>query len=426
MNPPQQEDEADDTAMTAQLQSDSILPGGRSDTTPIDSTHAEGGNDDTSATPLQTPSLTCTPSASFYEERFQSTYVEDCADINDFLQQLYFWRALMNQNGKDIEDSYLIKLILARLPSEYNEPRSFYTSMLHSYALCGKVTLGEVDRGLRFFGNLLQDKRAKTEAERKALREVRAKASSQLLNVGFLEHGLKFTHLGDCHSVEDYLGRMYFWRRSLKEHGKKVGNSTFLEAMIKGLTVHYRKIGAHYLMLRCTPALNNQTLEEFASRLLAIEEEIHSFNRDRKPNLIELILGDLRYRWGPADVVEIDWKLKSYFVLTGVSFAMSIMMLIPATRPFQKGIQLAVLGLWLVGLLLVSRHLIRHLIFLDFRPWGLLDACDILAFICLGLFCPFACLSLAFIVHLPLIVLKGIAIAKARGRVRGCRKVKLQ
>lgn len=419
MNPPQQGDEADDAAMTAQLESNSIPPGDRSDTTPIDSTHAEGGNDDTSATPLQTPSLTCTPSASFYEERFQSTYVEDCADINDFLQQLYFWRALMNQNGKDIEDSYLIKLILARLPSEYNEPRSFYTSMLHSYAFCGKVTLGEVDRGLRFFGNLLQEKTATTEDERKALGGVRAKASSQPLNVEFLEHGLKFTHFGDCLSVEDYLGRMYFWRRSFKGRGKNVGNSAFLEAMIKGLTVHSRKIGAHYLMSRCTPTFDDQALEEFASRLLALEEEIHSFDRDRTPNLIELILGDLRYRWRPVNVVEMDWKLKSYFVLAAVSFALGIMMLIPATKPFHEGIQVAILVLWLLGLLLVSRHLIRYLLFvgLGVRVRVLLDACSLSGFTCLGLISPTACLSLAFIIYLPSVVLEGIAIAQARGRV---------
>lgn len=419
MNPTQQGDEADDTAMTAQLESDSIPPGSRSDTTPIDRTHAEGGNDDTSTTPLQTPSLTCTPSTFFYEESLRSTYVEDCADINDFLQQLYFRKALMKENGKAIEDSSLIELILARLPSKYNEPRAFYTSMLHSYAFCGKVAVGEVDRGLRFFGSLLQEKTATTEDERKALGEVRAETSSQPLNVEFLEHGLKFTHLGDCLPVEDYLGRMYFWRRSFKERGKEVGNSAFLEAIFKGLTVHSWNIGAHYLMSRCTPTFNDQTLEEFASRLLALGEEIHSFDRDRTPNLIELILGDLHYRWRPVNVVEMDWNLKSYFLFTAVSFALSIIMLIPATKPFHEGIQLVILILWLVGLLLVSRHLIRYLLFVDLgvRVRVLLDACSILGLTCLGYISPTACLSLAFIVYLPPVVLEGIAIAEARGRV---------
>jgi hypothetical protein len=334
----------------------------------------------------------------------------------------------MNQNGKDIEDSYLIKLILARLPSEYNEPRAFYTSMLRSYAFCGKVTLGEVDRSLRFFGNLLQEKKAETEAGRKALVEVRAKANSQPLSVEFLEHGLKFTHLGDCPSVEDYLGRMHFWRRSFKERGKEVGNSAFLEAMIKGLTVHSRKIGAHYLMSRCTPTFDDQALEEFASRLLALEEEIHSFDRDHTPNLVEIILGDLPYRWRPVNVVEMDWKLKSYFVLTAVSFALNIIMLTPATKPFHESIQLAILVLWLVSLLLVSQHLIRYLLFVDLgvRVRVLLDACSILGFTCLDFISPVSCLSLAFVIYLPSVVLEGIAIAEARGRVRGCRKVKIQ
>lgn len=126
MIPSEQGDEAGDTTMTAQLASKSTPPGDKSDTTPIESTHAGQDNDNTASTPLQTPSLTCTPSASFYEERFESTCVEDCADIND----LYFWRALLKENGKDIEDSYLIKLILARLPSGIPSAMHF----LHVYA----------------------------------------------------------------------------------------------------------------------------------------------------------------------------------------------------------------------------------------------------------------------------------------------------
>lgn len=95
----------------------------------------------------------------------------------------------MKENDKDINDSYLIKIILARLPSEHNEARAFYTSMLHSFAFSGMVTVKEIDRGLRSCENLLQERNAKSEDEKKALAERRAAATSQTANVEFLEHG---------------------------------------------------------------------------------------------------------------------------------------------------------------------------------------------------------------------------------------------
>lgn len=169
MNSSQHGDGSGTTAMTTRLESNSTPPGDRLISTPVESTHAEEDNEDSSATPLQTPSLTFTPSPSFYEERFESTYVEDCASIKDFLEQLQFCRALMKENGKDIDGSYLIRLILTRLPSKYDEPRLFYTSMLHSYAFRRKVTLDEVDRGLRAFEYHLQKGKAKIGDEKQAL-----------------------------------------------------------------------------------------------------------------------------------------------------------------------------------------------------------------------------------------------------------------
>ena len=116
---------------------------------------------------------------------------------------------------------------------------------------------------------------------------------------------------------------------------------------------------------------------------------------------------------------ERHWEIRIRKTRNCTFVALSIMMLIPATKPFHEVIQLAILVLWLVGLLLVSRQLIRYLLFVDLgvRVRVLLDACSILGLTCLGFISPTACLSLAFIVYLPSVVLEAIAIAEARGRV---------
>lgn len=400
--------------MTARLQSNSTPSGDRLDNTPIESTHAEEDNEDTYATPLQSPSSTCTPSPSFYEERFESTYVEDCASIKEFLEQLHFWRALMKGNGKDIDNSCLIRFILARLPSGHNEPCLFFTFMLHSYAFRRKVTLDEVDRGLRAFEFHLQKGKAKDGDEKEAL------------NPEFLEHGLKFTHLGDCSGVEDYLGRMYFWRRSLEEHGKEVSDSKFLAAIVKGLTLWYTKIGAHYLMLRSTPAFKKETLEEFACRLLALEGEIWRFNEyEPETSLIDRVLEDFRYRRGPVNVMDIDWKVDAYFGVTTISFLLGITAPMPIIQPIRGGVESVTSSLCLVGLLVISRHLVRHVPLCDMAVWIFLSAC-LLGLNRFSLISSFACYLLGFTVFLPLIVLVGLYIAQSRGRVRGCRRVKIQ
>lgn len=91
MIPPQQGDEAGHTAMAARLKSSSTPPGHKSDATPVERTHAKEDNDYTSATPLQTPSLTCNSSSSFCEERFESTYVEDYIFVNDIYRRTRDW-----------------------------------------------------------------------------------------------------------------------------------------------------------------------------------------------------------------------------------------------------------------------------------------------------------------------------------------------
>jgi hypothetical protein len=332
----------------------------------------------------------------------------------------------MKENGKNIKDSYLIELILARLPSEYHEPCAFYTSMLRSYAFCGKVTLKEIDWGLRVYENLLQEKKAKTEDEKNALAERRAKASSQTLNFGFLEHGLKFTHLGDCASLEDYLGRMFFWRRSLKEHSKEVDDAEFLAAMIKGLTIHYRKIAAHYLMLRSTPSLNKDTLDEFASRLLEIKEEIHRFNYERGTNPVDLILPDLedfRHRWSPASVMDIDWRIKAYYGVMLTSLLLSGLAFVTTARLYREPIEFISASLCVLGTQLTLRHLARHLGLREIVACTFFVACAA----CLNhldLISSVTWLGFGFQIVLPLIVLNGIRVADARGRIKGRRRAK--
>lgn len=159
---------------------------------------------------------------------------------------------------------------------------------------------------------------------------------------------------------------MYFWRRSLEEHGKEVSDSEFLAAIVKGLTLWYTKIGAHYLMLRSTPAFKKETLEEFACRLMALEGEIWRFNEyEPETSLIDRVLGDFRYRRGPANVMDIDWKVDAYFGVTTISFLLGITAPMPIIQPFRGGVESVASSLCLVGLLVISRHLVRHVPLFD-------------------------------------------------------------
>jgi len=300
--------------------------------------------------------------------------------------------------------------------------------MLRSFAFCGKVTLKEIDQGLRVYENLLQEKKAKTEDEKKALAERRVDANSQTLNVEFLEHGLEFTHLEDCASLEDYLGRMFFWRRSLKEHSKELNDAEFLGAIIKGLTIHYRKIAAHYLMLRSTPAFNKDTLDEFAGRLLAIEEEIHRFNYERGTNPGDLILPDLedfRYRWSPANVMDtcIDWRIKAYYGVMLSSLLLGGLAFVTTARLYREPIEFTSASLCVLGTQLTLRHLVRHLSLREIVAWTFFVACAA----CLNhlyLISSVTWLGFGFQIVLPLIVLNGIRVADARGSIKGRRRAK--
>jgi hypothetical protein len=399
---------------------------------PNDSIHDEDDDGDDSdddgyrfqpVTFVENPSLECTPSPSFYEERFYSTYLEDCTDVKDFLGQLRFWRALMQANGKAINDCSFIKAILTRLPSEYHDFSSYYESLRQTYPFWGKITIDELDERLRSFEYQFQEQEAKTEEAKKALTDRRKLASSRTLDPESIHRGLKFTHLEDCRSMKDYLGRMFFWRRSLKEHGEEVTDSNFLDAIVKGLTHDYEQVGTHYLTLRSTPAFNEQILEEFANRLVAIERYLPMFKLDDPLFFNDWMIEDLRYRWGPANVIDIDWKIHGYFGRTPASVLLDVLSLMPGGQPYREGTEEFTRISCFVGVLLVFRHLIQHFRLVDVARWSFFVAC-IAGLEQFGLVFPFTSASLGFKIVLPLILLNGILVAKARGRVRGCRRAK--
>lgn len=419
------------TTVTTQLRIDPSL-GGKPDEAPNDSTHDEDDDGDDSdddgyrfppVTFMEKPSLECTPSPAFYEERFYSTYLEDCTDVKDFLGQLRFWRALMQANEKAINDYSFIKAILTRLPSEYHDFSSYYESLRQTYPFWGKITIDELDERLRSFEYQFQEQEAKTEEAKKALTDRRKLASSRTLDPEFIHRDLKFTHLEDCRSMKDYLGRMFFWQRSLKEHGEEVTDSNFLDAIVKGLTHDYEQVGTHCLTLRSTPAFNEQILEEFANRLVAIERYLPMFKLEDPLFFNDWLEEDLRYRWGPANVMDIDWKIHGYFGLTLASVLLDVLSLMPGGQPYREGTEEYTRILCFVGVLLVFRHLIRHFRLVDVARWTFF-----VAFIAgleqFGLVLPITCGSLGFKVVLPLILLNGILVAKARGRVKGCRRAK--
>jgi hypothetical protein len=365
------------TTVTTQLWNDHNLTApiqAKPDEAPNDSTHNEDDDDDDGdddgyrfppVTFMEKPSLECTPSPSFYEERFYSTYLEDCADINDFLGQLRFWRALIQANGKNINDYSFIGLILTRLSSEYHDFSSYYESLRHTHPFWGKITIDELDERLRSFEYQLQEKEAKSEEAKKVLTLRREMASSRALDPEFLRHGLKFMHLADCESMKDYLGRMFFWRRLLEEHGEEVADSNFLDAIVKGLTRDYQRVGAHYLSLRSTPAFNEQILEEFANRLVAIERYLPMFKADLHLYSDDPVTDNLHYRWGPANVMDIDWKIKGYFGAALASVLLDAVTLIPASKPHRKAMEESADSLHFLEALLVLQHLIRHFRLVD-------------------------------------------------------------
>lgn len=94
--------------------------------------------------------------------------------------------------------------------------------------------------------------------------------------------------------------------------------------MIRGLRAAYQQIGAHYNMLRTTPAFGKEMLDEFASSLRVLERDIDQrrklFERDTarfesSPSLssVGLLLEELRNRRDPTNVMQLDWRIRTYF-----------------------------------------------------------------------------------------------------------------
>ena len=87
----------------------------------------EDESDDPLATTLRPPRSGYVPSPLFYQEQFESTYIgiEYCPTVQIFLRQMNFWKVLMEENGIELEDAYLINIILRELPQECTEFRSY-------------------------------------------------------------------------------------------------------------------------------------------------------------------------------------------------------------------------------------------------------------------------------------------------------------
>ena len=62
-------------------------------------------------------------------------------------------------------------------------------SMLHSYALCGNITVKETDRDLRYHENLLQEKNAKSEDEKRSCQNAERRRTYRPWILDFLGMG---------------------------------------------------------------------------------------------------------------------------------------------------------------------------------------------------------------------------------------------
>lgn len=316
-----------DTAMCLRLVDDAFCSGRyRSDR--FTAASLEDESDDPLATTLRAPRSGYVPSPLFYQEWFESTYTGDgfCPTVQNFLSQMNFWKLLMEENGMELEDAYIINTILRNLPDEFTEFRSYLEPLLENAINCGEVFFDELDEHLRSSEPHLQIEEAKTEIVRKAPAIPKALPSSRAFDVEHINYRLRTICLEYCVCVKDYLGREYFWRRLLKEHGKTISESNFLGIMIGGLSAEYRQIGAHYNMLRSTPAFEEEMLDEFASdlrvlerditrRLRVLEQNIAMFEVDPSLNSLRFFLEELCHRRDPANVIQLDWKVRAYFGL---------------------------------------------------------------------------------------------------------------
>lgn len=400
----------------------------------------EDETDDPFATTLQTPRSGYVPSPLFYQEWFESTYVGDeyCPTIRNFLEQMSFWKVLMEENGLELEDAYFINAILRRIPKECTKYRSYLEPLLESAVNYGTVLPDELDERLPSPDPQLlpHTKEAKSKKERKPPAGRKALPSSSAFTVEHIEGRLSQIHLECCVCVKDYLGRAYFWRGLLKEHGKTVSDSDFLKIMVRGLSAEYQQIGAHYNMLRTTPAFEKEMLDEFASSLRVLERDIIQSRKlleqdiarfESSPSLssVGLLLKELRNRRDPANVMQLDWRIRTYFGLVLLSLFFGALETMVPEQPPGETMESASLGMYIWEMLAIRQHLYLHFrvndVFIHVVGWALLVLCTA-GFNYVDPNSPFSWLSLLFKFALPLIVYHGLVVEEARGRLKGYRR----
>lgn len=156
------------TTMCVRLEDDAFWSGrygsGRCTTASL-----EDESDDPFATTLRTPRSGYVPSPFFYQEWFESTYIGDgcCPTIRNLLEQMSFWKVLMEDNGMELEDAYFINTILRRIPDECTEYRSYLEPLLESAVDCGTVLSDELVERLQSPDPQLHTKEAKSKKGRK-------------------------------------------------------------------------------------------------------------------------------------------------------------------------------------------------------------------------------------------------------------------
>lgn len=281
----------------------------------------------------------------------------------------------------------------------------------------------------------------KTEIERKATTVPKALPDSRAFSVEYIEGRLRQLSLEFCVCVKDYLGRAYFWRRLLKEHGKTISDSNFLGIMIGGLSAEYQQIGAHYNILRTTQVFEEEMLNEFASdlrvlernitrRLRVLKQDIARFEANPTLNSIRYFLEELRYRRDPAKVIQLDWKIGTYFVLILVSLVLSVTD-IELPNDSEEPMSGILKPAWTLpcswGTAAICRHLYFHFrlndVFIHVVGWAFLVLCTA-GFNQFDPAFPFTWFSLMFKVALPLVVYHGLVVEQARDRIKGSHKVK--
>lgn len=352
-----------------------------------------------------------------------------------------FWKVLMEDNGMELADTYLINAILRNLPDECTEFRSYLEPLLENAVDYGTVSLDGLDEHLRSSEPQFQDKETKTEIERKVTATPKALPNSHAFDVEHIDSRLRQIRLEFCVCVKDYLGRSYFWRRLLKEHGKTFSDSDFLEIMISGLSGEYREIGAHYNMLRSTPAFEEEMLDEFASdlrvlerdvarRLGILEQDIARFESSPSLNSMRLFLEELRHRRDPANVMQLNWKIRTYFGFILASLLLSATDIEFETilgEPISEMMQPASIAPCFWGTAAICQRLYLHFrlkdVFIHVVGWVFLILCTA-GFNHFHPDFPFSWLSLMFKVALPMVVYHGLVAEQARGRIKGYREAK--